>query len=55
MNQLICAFLFVLDGDAHPGLPIGVFKRVCMFFADVLHSCILVAIVGLKHAHESVV
>ena len=53
--QLICFLLFILDGDAHPSLPIGVLQRVRMFVVDILHSCIPITVVGLKNPQESVV
>jgi hypothetical protein len=43
-----------VDGDAHPNLPVGVFKRVCMLFASVFYSYIPVTIVCLQQAQESV-
>ena len=54
-DQLVCFLLSILDGDAHPGLPISVLQRVRMLVADVLHSYIPISIVGLKNPHKSVV
>ena len=53
--QLVCFPLSILDGDAHPSLPISVLQRVCMLVADVLHNCIPITIVGLKNPHKLVV
>ena len=53
--QLICFLLLVPDGDAHPGLPIGVLQRVRTLGVDILHNYVPITVVGLKNPHKSVV